>query len=180
MRALSDAEAQGWCSDRGLVIDENFPNRASSSHPEWRRFRVQIPEEATAVVGLAYVLLMSGVRDHVEENFEGAMVWLRRWELWSESIDRVGELLLEGMSGPLGRDHSMRERPALLYVERELLLAHASLSLTMLFRWDAIYCPTSGHLLAAISHHGDLEVVTSREAFDRERERFAEWKPVEV
>jgi len=180
MQALSDADARGWCSERGFLVDQNFPTKVAPRDPTGRRFRIQIPEEATATVGLGYMLLMSGVRDYVEENFDGAMIWLRRWELWSETIDRVGQLLLEGVTGALGRDRRLSETPALVFTERELVPAHTSLALTMLFQWDACYCPNSGYLFATISHHGHVEVITSPDAFDRELERFSQANPVEV
>jgi len=180
MRTVSDAEAQEWCVKRGFVVEHDFPLRAAPQFDGARRFRLQIPDEATATVGLAYVLLMSGVREGVEANFDGAVVWFRRWELWSESIDRVGQFMLEAVRDTLKNDGPLDEKPALVYSERELIPAHASLSLPMLFQWDAFYCPHGGQLFAAISHHGALEVLAPSEAYSDLVERFSQWNPEEV
>jgi hypothetical protein len=120
---------------------------------------------------------MSGVRDHVETNFEGAIVWLRRWELWSESIDRVGQLLLEGLWRAVTPGGLLSEAPAVVFTERELVSAHASLILPMLFQWDAFYSPKGGHFLVAVSHHGHLEVLAPTETFQLLLERFSQWNP---
>ena len=180
MRTVSDAEAREWCSTRRFEVDQDFPLRAVSRFDGARRFRLQIPDEATATVGLAYVLLMSGVREGVEENFDGAVVWFRRWELWSESIDRVGQLMLEAVRTSLGNAGPLDEKPALVYSDREFIPAHASLSLPMLFQWDAFYCPHGGQLLAAVSHHGTIEVLAPSEAYSDLVERFSQWNPEEV
>lgn len=177
MQAFSDTQAVGWCGERGFVVEQNFPTRATVGGHEAGRFRIQIPDEATATVGLAYFLLMSGVRDYVEANFDGAMVWLRRWELWSESIDRVGQLLLEGVQRALEPGALLNQTPALVFKEGELVPAHASLTLPMLFQWDAFYCPKGGHFLGVVSHHGHLEVIAPKEAIGLLRERFSQWNP---
>jgi hypothetical protein len=177
MRRLTDVEAREWCIERGFVVDLNFPTSATLRDHEGRKFRVRIPDEATATVGMAYVLLMSGVREYVEAHFDGAVVWLRRWELWSETIDRVGESLLEGVIGAVGRAKPLGETPGLLCTERELVPAHASLALSMLFQWDAFYCPEGGQFLASVSHHGHLDVITSPDTFGLLFHRFSAWHP---
>lgn len=173
MEALSRMEASSWWEELGLkTSDKDLPIH---SHPF--RFRVRVPESTTAAVGLAYVLIMTGVLDFREENLGGVVVGFRRWEIWSESIDRVGYTLLNGLTGHddttwLGRT------PAILFGDGEFVSAHAVVSVLTTFQWDGYFIPANGDFVATITHHGFFEFSSRNESVHQALiERFAQWVP---
>lgn len=180
MQLLSDEDAQAWCTVRGAAVESLGSGPPSFIDGMTSRMRVAIPNEATAAVGLAYVLVMAGVPDHAEAQFQGALLWLRRWHLWSESIDRVGELLLVGANEEIPGIDTLEATPGLAFPRGAFARVHASLCVPMLFQWDAWYCPNGGHLFATLSHHGQLDIFASRVVIRQEMQRFAQWEPVEV
>jgi hypothetical protein len=91
-----------------------------------------------------------------EENaFGGALVWLTDWDIWSETIERVGLELLRGVRNS---DNAVRETPAHLFEPSEQVGTHVLLSLIMLFQWDAFLIPPVGRTIVRASHDGYVEI----------------------
>lgn len=128
------------------------------------------------MTGLAYMLAITGTPDYAEEAFEGAVLWLRRWEIWSESIDSVGYALLEGLRGKASDRLAIDVAPAMHFDAGEFTLAHAALAVPLLFQWDAIFAPANGAFSAFISHDGYVDVAPGVGASATSlQERFTEW-----
>ncbi|CAA9351624.1 MAG: hypothetical protein AVDCRST_MAG68-3663 [uncultured Gemmatimonadetes bacterium] len=133
------------------------------------------------MVALAYMLVLTTVQDYQEDRFSGGVLWLQRWELWSESIDRAGYVLLHGIRSSVGRSVLISSAPAHLFESGEFAAAHAALSLPMLFQWDAHFVSATGEFAAYISHEGSLDLVARDAEVHRAlTERFHQWEPVEV
>jgi hypothetical protein len=180
-QVLTDEQAERWCSERGVVLTGELPMEVRlnfSSANAW--FRFQIPKNPTAAVGLAYVMVLTDVPDYDESNFDGALVWFRRWEIWSESIDRVGYELERGVRRGLGHDESIDLCPGLVLDRNGIVSAQTYVSLPLLFSWDAFYIPSTATFAASISHEGYVEMVCTRDALPAMIDRFAKWQSVRI
>lgn len=181
MPLLSDEEASTWCHDRGVLTDGpqlsvrlGFPSNTA------KRIRIRLPDDCIATVGLGYVLLLSEIPNYEEKNFRGGLVWLRRWAIWSESIDRVGYALLDGIRATSGHISELDSAPAQLFKDGELVHAHAALSLPMLFQWDAHYVPATGEFIVFVSHEGHADIISGDERVHATMlQRLHDWSPVE-
>lgn len=182
MQVLSDEAAVQWISEIGFGVDGTVPfARVQARSMDAKRLRIRIPDEATAVVGLAYMIAMTSVRDYTEEQFSGAILWLQRWELWSESIDRAGYVFLNGIRSSAGCSLPISSAPAHLFGSGELATAYTVLSLPMMFQWDAYFVSATGEFSARISHDGNLELISPSAELHRVlSERFQQWEPEEV
>ena len=113
MRLLSDTEVPEWAEGRGLRVDGLAPlSQVEFASTPVERLRIQIPASAIDVVRLAYILVMTGVREYEESQFSGALLWLQRWEIWSESIDQAGFVLLNGVRTISNCASSVHDAPA--------------------------------------------------------------------
>lgn len=174
MDLLSDEEAMKWCAEQGLHHAGDLP----ASHIGFPgevgyRLRIPVAGSATEVVGLGYALIMTAVPDDEEANFRGGLVWLQDWDIWSGTTERVGHLLLTALRKPAPEAENIRSRPANLFKPSEFVEAHTTLSLALLFQWDAHYVPLVGDFYVFLSHHGRIEVVTrDRKTYDGLLARF--------
>jgi hypothetical protein len=182
MQPLSDAQAGQWCADLGLTSGD----RATSRHLRYpthgqRTLRVSITGTAVDVVGLAYMLAVTRFPDHDESAFAGALLWLRRWEIWSESIDRVGYAMFAGIRARAGQADALDARPAQLCAEGDFLEAHALLCLPMLFEWDMYFIPRGGSFVLKISHERYVDIVARDDGVCASMlARFGRYLPTEV
>lgn len=182
MRVMSDDDAVSWCEGAGFVVDDTVSStRVKPADAHGSRLRIGISGDATDIVGLAYVLAMTGVPDYEEDAFSGALIWLQRWEIWSESIDRVGYALVDGIRARSEVARDMDATPAQLFVGGEFIGAHTCLSLPMLFQWDAYFLPAHGHFAAFLSHEGHLDFVPrNQQVQEAILQRFERWSPREI
>lgn len=161
MRLISDDEAAAWCADRRLRTDGKLvSDRISFVERDSPRFRVEVRGSPTQIVGLAYVIAMTGVSGDDEDAFEGGLLWLQRWEIWSETVDRVGYAFMTTIERASDGASTLSLAPGRVFLQTELVNAHASLSLPMMFQWDAHYVPTGGEFFVQTSHHGYVDFVS--------------------
>lgn len=182
MLLLSDNEALDWCLKFGVRQSRSLlSDRITLPDVAGRRLRITVADDATAVVGQAYILLMTSIPRYEESAFDGALIWLQRWEIWSESIDRVGYELLNGVRRRPGDEANIDEAPAQVFAHGEFVSAQACLSLPMMFQWDAYFVPAKAPFIAFISHEGFVEFQTRREEDSSMlRERFDRYGPADV
>ena len=180
MQQLSDVEAEAWCASKGLTVAPGLASARIQLPIQTPRVRLVTRGNAVTLAGLAYSLLLSPSLPRDEAHFEGALVWLQRWELWSESIDRMGYALIGGLRGERAESAGLDQRPAQLFGPEEFVQASACLLIPLIFQWDAFLIPSNGRMVVFMSHEERLEVMCVR---DEERmelvERFRSWAPVE-
>ena len=176
MQLLSDPEAAEWRS-KALALELNsVSKRSADSGPPPARVRLRVQGSAPDLTGLAYMLAITGAPEYEEDAFSGALLWFKRWEVWSESIDRVGYLLLERLRSTAPAQLSLVAGPAMQFEPSEFVLAHAALLIPMLFQWDATFTLSSGAFRVDVSHEGWVDVFASAQiSGDFLRKRFAEW-----
>lgn len=119
MRMLTEAQLGEWALEAGFRPDGAWKNRGLDPSRQPESIRIRLPSEATAVAALAYMIGITGVPGFEEPRFPGAMLWLRRWEIWSESIDRTGYALLEGLRRGAEHGVSIEAAPGLSFGQGE-------------------------------------------------------------
>lgn len=177
MRLLKTEGATEWCEARGIAVNPGrIPNRLGFANRDELGLRVTASREGLRAVDLANVLLRSTLGgDDDEEDFPGGLLWLQDWNMWSETTERVGLMLLERLRGTETLATDLRAAPAQLFAPSEFVLAHASLTLPILFQWDAYVIPPREGLFMFISHHGHVDVVSSSETLhERLRKKFGD------
>src|SRR5216117_3106348 len=97
MRAMGFEEAHQWCLARGIAADSPKLVTLKFHSGLAKCWEIQLPREATRSMALAYILLMSMVPDDDESKFEGALLWIRQWGIWSETTERVGMNIVESI-----------------------------------------------------------------------------------
>lgn len=171
MQLLSDDQAIEWTQQRGV----------SGRNARHNVIRLSTPVAAPDIAGLAYMLAITAVPDYNEERFGGALIWLRRWEIWSESIDRQGYALLEGLRHTSGQADNMDVAPAMAFAPSEFIKATACLALPMLFQWDADFVSADGRFQAFVSHDGYVDVSARGPQWRTELlARFQEYRAVDL
>jgi hypothetical protein len=156
MQLLTAKAARSWCEARNVVVSDGaIASRLLSLSEGAFQLRVKVPHEALRSVALAYVLVMTGLVDDDEQNFEGGLLWLADWDIGSETTERVGLRILRGV-----RDGNAEflDKPAQLFNDAEFVDANTSLSLPALFQWDAFFVPASGATLVFVSHEGYVQI----------------------
>ncbi len=129
-------------------------------------------------MALAYILLMTQVPDDDESKFEGVLVWIRQWGIWSETTERVGMNIVASIRLAKGEARSVDEARAHLFDEHELVEAHALLLQPLFFEWDAFVVPSSGKYFAMADHDGVLKIVTQDQVTHQGLlHRFRDWHP---
>lgn len=184
MRSLTPEQAQLWSSERGLKTARwGGGLQLSYREGEHRCIRLPLPKEATGVLSLAYVLLMTFLEEDAEENYEGGLLWLRSWDIWSATRERVGMWLMNQLRLGPGAPKSLADWPAIVFDSNEFIATHALLIQPMLFQWDAFYVPASAKFAAFISHDEHVDLLTVEETVASELlERFRRggWEPAET
>lgn len=165
MRLLTPEQAQLWSSERGLKsVRWGGGLQLSFREGEHRCVRVTLPKEAPGALSLAYVLLMTLLREDAEENYEGGLLWLRSWDIWSPTSERVGMWIMNQLRLGAGPVKSLADWPAMLFDCTEFIASHALVLQPILFQWDAFYVPASAKYLAFISHDEHMSLLTTDRA----------------
>lgn len=178
MQAIPEDEARRWCEAEGWQVGDSVPSRRLQSASAGSfTLRLSQSAEPSDALNLAYMLLMTGVTDFEEPQFPGALVWIQRWEIWSESLDRAGYRLIHALRRDAG-DLTLDSAPAQLFGPGELLEAQAFLAIPMLFQWDVHLVPKGGRFFAFLSHERHVLLV-SRDQHMHEslKRRFMQWSP---
>lgn len=134
------------------------------------------------LLAMAHTILLQDLPEPSAEDFGGALIWLRDWNIWSETFERAGRRLVEIVRAGLVDTEvgTMEMTPAYLFGPQELVDAQLLSTLPLLFQWDAYVISASGRCYASISHHGHLTMLAANAAIlARIYERFesVNWHP---
>ncbi len=139
---------------------------------------VDAPKEAGKLLSLAYTVVTTFLDFDDERNFKGCLIWIAESGIWSESHERVGERLANGLRSSAAAGASVGERPAVLLNGTGLVDAQSFSVLALLFGWDAFLIPTSGGYFVLVHHDSALYFVAqSFEILGDLRSRFQQWGP---
>lgn len=172
MKAFSKEQSLSWCQERGVIFSSESTLRLS----EYRScISVELPEKPFQVVALANAL----IGGDTTFPFRGALLWIRQWGVWSESVERVGFRIMQAIRSLHGDETRFEIAPGYLF-ESELVDLHVCLVQPMLIGWDAFLVPHSGEYLIATSHD-ETTCILSRSLQTHERwlAGLQRWKPKE-
>lgn len=145
MKSLTREQARAWCEQKSLKVANN--DYLYFEH-ERLCIAIELPEKPYTLVAIANALLP----DRVPAQFEGALLWLRQWGIWSELVERAGFRVMEAMRGIHGDSRSPEEAPGYLFGAQELVDLQVCFIQPLLIGWDAFLVPESGDYFVATSH----------------------------
>jgi hypothetical protein len=154
MKAFTRSQAFSWYMQRAVqVSDDGFlyfgENRSCIT--------LELPKKPYELVALANSLL-----PYTESTpFNGALLWLRQWGVWSELVERAGFRVLEAVRNLHGERSSASDAPGYLFDrEDELVDLQVSFIQPLLIGWDAFLVPNRGDYIVATSHDETISVLT--------------------
>ena len=134
--------------------------------------QLEVPKLAPQLVANAYGLVAAGD----ESTFAGALLWLRRWEIWSPQIDEVGVQLFGNALAAAGST-GLPATPACQFGAAEFDQAYSLFSLPLLLQWDVYLVPPSAEYFIYVTHNATCFVI-GRESLGDIPEAFIEWERV--
>jgi hypothetical protein len=158
VQLLTADEAARWCGERGIPVTKTGAlSTLNHSGPEQHRFRAAIDVAPSQLLAMAHSILLQDLAQPAEDDFAGALVWLREWDIWSESVERAGLRLADLTRAAFaGTSRPLAQAPAQLFDPREFVDAQIATTLPFLFQWDAYVVPVSGRCFTLVSHDGYL------------------------
>jgi hypothetical protein len=173
MKSLTTQQARFWCKERSLALT----NKDELYFSEGRHcIAIELPEKPYQLVALAHSLLPYSETI----PFGGALLWLQGWGIWNESVERAGRRVMEIMRHIHGETATLRDAPACLFGEHELVDLHVCLVQPLLIGWDAFMIPEAGDYIVATSHD-ETTFVISRTLNTHQRllAELRDWSPRE-
>ena len=152
MKALTNERIKSWCKDRSVAVtSDNY-----LYFPESRRcIAIELPQKPYELVALANALL-----PYSESSpFQGALLWMREWGVWSECVERAGLRVMEMLRRVNGDTTRPEEAPGYLFGSQELIDLQVALVQPLLVGWDAFMVPESGDYVVATSHDETTSVL---------------------
>jgi len=115
-----------------------------------------------------------------EDDFSGGMLWLRRWDIGSPQLVRVGWRIVEKMRQAQGESRPLESAPAAIFRDDELIELHALLVQVIGFGWVADFVrPTGDFFLHFKSNRQVCFTADSASTLKELREAFSEWNPTD-
>lgn len=153
MKALTADDVYAWCGARSVAVSSD-----NYLYFELNRqcIAVDLPKKPYEVVALVNELLPYTVNN----PFEGALLWLREWGIWSELVERAGFRVMELLRRADGVIRSPEEAPRYLFDALELVDLQVGLLQPVLIGWDAFMVPDSGDYIVATSHDETTCILT--------------------
>jgi hypothetical protein len=157
MRALTNHEVVAWvASQPDLVVDER-ELRFPPSDVEPLHFHFPMKEGQ-----LLYFARLLASLHHDETTFAGALLWITQTGVWGKFVEDIGHRTMRLLRAG-GSQNVLRENPAQLFGEHELLDAVIFLLQPILVGWDAYYYPifkdARSDFLVKISHDAYADVM---------------------
>ena len=145
MRSLTAAQAQDWCSRRGIVLDSR-----SRPAPPAQAVSVAIPADSGARVALI------GQQFGALGGETEVLVWFTEWGIWP-SGERPH--IFDRFRASYGETRPLIEVPAFLFLSSEAQDAQSFATLGVLFLWDVNVVGASGERFLLYSHDETVDVL---------------------
>jgi hypothetical protein len=114
------------------------------------------------------------------DSFQGAMVWVRQWGIWTEGVEEMGMRIISQMRAGLGEHREIAEAPGHVFSEQEFVDARAFWTLPMILGWDAILFPDKCDYFVFNSHDEVVcFVARERQTYTTLLEQLKPWEPEE-
>jgi hypothetical protein len=147
MKTLTRKDFAEWCENRGLEsVGREWPYYRDANH---HSFLVKLPDRSSRLLALARWCFPCS---NDGRSFQGSMIWLRDWGIWSEPDEEMGMRIITQMRRALGENRQLGEAPGHIFSEQEFVDARAFWTLPMILGWDAILFPEKGDYFVFNSH----------------------------
>jgi len=172
MEALTKAEVFEWLRSRSISVTND--GYLYFDGYDRRCIAVELPKKPYRVVALANELLPYNELI----PFQGAILWVRQWGIWSELVERSGFRIMEMVRQVHGSSKSLQEAPGYLFDAPEVIDLQVCLLQPLLVGWDAFMVPASGDYIVATSHDETTCILTrTAETERRLLEELGPWNP---
>jgi hypothetical protein len=140
------------------------------------KFFITAPEEHREIVFLARAMMTF----RGEADFSGGLLWLRRWDIGSPQLVRVGWRILEDVRRAHGEHQSLEVAPAQLFRDDEFVELHAFLIQAIAFGWVTDFIPSAGDFFLHLKDNRQVCVATkSPNTLTELRTYFQQWHPTD-
>jgi len=174
MKVMAFEEAKKWCSQVGLRLARDGDLRYPRS-PE-HRFFVLAPEEFREIMIFTRAMLVF----RSESLFCGGLLWLRRWDIGSPQMVRVGWRIIEDIRRVHGGPQSLEVAPAQLFRDDEFVDLHAFLAQVVGFGWIADFVPSTGNFFLHFKDNRQVcFTAKSADVLNELRVDFGHWNPTD-
>jgi len=169
MKSLTTEQVRLWCKARSIAVSDDDHLYFKENR---RCLALDLPQKPYMLVALANELLPYTV----DSPFQGALLWLREWGIWSDLVERAGFRVMEMLRGGSGDRSTPDENPGYLFEANELIDLEVGLLQPMLIGWDAFMVPETMDYIVATSHDETTVVLTrTREMHENLLGALKEW-----
>src|SRR5579884_3053621 len=174
MKGLTTEQALSWCKNAGLTLNEN--NLLTYENPNEQHFFIPAPDGFRNIIVLARTIIIFGG----EAGFSGGLVWLRRWDIGSPQLVRVGWQIIEDMRRARGDMQSLDIAPAQYFRDDELVPLQAFLLHIIGLGLVADFIPASRHFFMHFKDNAQICFTTDEaDTFKQLRTSFSAWSPTD-
>jgi hypothetical protein len=173
MKALTKEQVILWCEHKSVTVS-NVGLGYLYFREHRRCIAIELPQKPSQVVALANSLL-----PYSETNrFEGALLWIRLWGVWSELVEQVGFRVLDCVRQIHHETATLAEAPGYFFEDQELVDLQVCLVQPLLVGWDAFLVPESADYIVETSHD-ETTIIMSRtpEVHERLLAELRPWNP---
>jgi hypothetical protein len=153
MKTLSNEQARLWCEQRGVSVTER--GWLYFDPHDRRSITMGLPKEPHQLVYLTSLF----VSRNESTPFKGALLWIREWGVWNRLVEIVGFRITETMRHAHGEAKSVREAPACVFDNPDLVDLQVCLLQPLLVGWDAFMVPENADYIVAVSHDSLVSVI---------------------
>jgi hypothetical protein len=185
MKLISDDQAREWCRSKSMNIIGHHNLQLDSPTPYV--LKLHFPNEIRDLILQAFRL--SGFKQdkpydatelsEEEGDYEGALLWLTRWNIWNEKSERFGNVILQCVRAGLGQNVPFDRAPGHLFAAGEYADQAALLAIILMCEWDAYLVPESAKYFIRLSHEGSISAVSrTRDIHEQLMYHLRAWNPV--
>ena len=159
MHVMPMDEFVEWTDRRNIHLAADRRLGLQSAWP--RVVRVRPDEHFTRVIFLTYCLLL--LTRQGESSFDGAIFWLRRFDIEDSPINRITGKLCQRLGWNADRDGAADLSLAHHFTSGELIPAASLVFPAIGMPWDAYVIPESGTYLIYKHHDESVDIVAGTE-----------------
>jgi hypothetical protein len=176
METLTIDKIRSWLEQRSVKITSD--DYLYFDVPEHCYLAIELPKKPYQLVSLANALIPHDYDGSAP--FQGALLWIRQWGVWSELVERVGMRVMEVMRRSHGHSKSLEDAPGILFTGVDLIELQVCFVQPLLIGWDAFLVPESGDYFVATSHDETIHVVgRTQQIHENLRARLYPWNPMD-
>jgi hypothetical protein len=175
MKTLTRKDFAEWCKSRGLESgDRERPYYRDADH---HSFLIKLPDRSSRVLALATWCFPFSNHD---DSFQGALVWVRQWGIWTEAVEEMGMRVISQMRAGFGESRELAVAPGHIFSDKEFIDARAFWTWPMILGWDAILFPDK-HDYFVFNSHDEVVcfVARGRQTYTDLLEQLKAWEPEE-